>query len=110
MNDAAITPDQVHRLLNDTERRQLVVVLSDIDHCVPLTTLTERMSERLDVPNSDTREFCESLRVHLHHSHLPLFADAGVVEYNADQRLVRPTPKLEAVTERVDRSSKKIRC
>lgn len=110
MSDAAITPEQTHRLLNDTERRQLVVILSDIDHCVPLTTLVERVSERMEVSNNETRELYESLRIHLHHNHLPLFADVGVVEYNADQRLVRPTTKLEAVTDHVDRTQKKIKC
>ncbi len=104
MGDIEISTGQLHRLLKDAERRQLLVVLSGTKRCVPLTTLVERVSEELDAspPQNDLQERCRSLRLQFHHVHLPLFADDGIVEYNPDQHLVKPTAKLEAVAEQLD--------
>lgn len=46
-------------------------------------------------------EDLDRIEVVLHHHHLPLLADVGVVDYDPDEHTVRPSETIERVSEQV---------
>lgn len=113
------SPDRVHRILADAERRRLVRVLADVDRCLPVAAVVQRLadrtggvgrgpSRRLDddgeadgAGRPDSGPSNRELRIRLHHDHLPRLAAADLVEFSAETRVVRPTEALRAVAERL---------
>lgn len=119
MSDTPPSADRIHRILADAERRRLVRVLADVDRCLPVAAVVERLAERTDggmrAPSrrqSDDGEDAgggnpgsgpanRGLRIRLHHDHLPRLESAGLVEFSAETRVIRPTETLRVVAERV---------
>lgn len=65
-----------HRLLADRRRRVLLDVLADRDGPVELTDLAATVAAREDGTDD------ERVAIDLHHHHLPLLDDLGVVVYD----------------------------
>lgn len=78
------TFDAVFECLADRRRREVVAQLRDRE-AASLGELAE---------NADGRD--ERLALELHHRHLPKLADAGLVEYDPDDRAVSSTDRTPA--------------
>lgn len=70
--------------LGDRRRRQIVSILSETDGAVRTDLLAETMAG--SSTHSSTGQTAEALR--LHHCDLPKLAEAGVVDYRPEERLV----------------------
>ncbi len=73
-----------HRLLADERRRTLLDVLGDSTLPVDLTTLAEDLATH----DEDDAATVDELAISLHHRHLPMMDDLGVVDYDTDSRRV----------------------
>lgn len=80
-----------YRLLDDEQRRFVIESLQTVRSGVDTTlddvaTHLERTAERTGRKDADPRR---TLRCRLHHVHLPMLADAGLLEYDAETKRVR---------------------
>jgi len=82
-----VDESELHRLLWDEQRRTVIDVLSEAERAVELAALARAVADRDGVPQ-------ENARVQLHHVHLPMLADVGVVDYDRDASVVVPHPPL----------------
>lgn len=91
--DAGTAPDVFDAMANE-RRRQVVAVLAGESTATDLSTLVDRVANRLPSDRTDptSRPALRQLRVSLHHQHLPKLAAAGLVEYDAEAETVESTP------------------
>lgn len=81
--DTVCQPDRVRR------RRAIVTTLEERETSVSLSTLAEQVLAREADAGWGAGDGDETdLRVELYHNHLPKLADAGVVEFDPDERVV----------------------
>lgn len=94
--------DTVFHLLGDRRRRHVLACLAESEGELTLTELAEEVAAREgqaspgEVPDED----CRSVRLALHHNHVPRLAASGALEYDRDRGLVREsttTGRLERV-------------
>lgn len=86
--------DSVFRVLADNRRRSILYYLGETDETVvPLSDLvahlTQREREWDDTNHPPEATHRERLQLELHHTHLPLLADAQFIEYDAQSKIVR---------------------
>ena len=74
--------DDLYRLLADEHRRAAVTVRHAYDDSVSLDELATVVASETDATET------ASVKVELHHVHLPLMRDLGVLEYDAETRHV----------------------
>lgn len=78
-------------LLDNERRRRAVASLLDRGGPIGLEDLVQRL-----LPDGDTEApTAERLTVELHHVHLPKLAAVGLVEYDADEGVVRDGEAIE---------------
>lgn len=98
---ARIARDDAFHLLKDDRRRAVLRYLASghKDGPTPVSTLTAFVAavEHEDGSTS-VGEIRERVHIALHHSHLPMLADHGVVDYDHEAGTVEPTPLLAALT------------
>ena len=82
-----LTADEYFRVLADERRRALVDVLRDRTEPLSVADLAAAVRPRSDggLPTDD-----EHFRITLHHTHLPLLDDVGIVDYDVEAKMVRP--------------------
>ncbi len=84
-----LTTSQRHRVLANERRRIVCDLLAGHTEPVDLQTVTEAVRVREgadDGPNGD------AIRIALHHSHLPLLDDVGLVDYDPASHRIVPHP------------------
>lgn len=89
--------DQLFDALADERRRAVLDALSAAEQPVDVHRLAERVAARErrgDDAGRPPRDAVRRALVSLHHAHLPKLADAGLVEYDADARVVRTVGEL----------------
>lgn len=85
---------QQYRVLADEQRRCVLDVVTQQETPDTLGELADAVHERLE----DTDATSEEIVIALHHAHLPLMDDAGVLDYDASHRQIEasddswPTP------------------
>lgn len=104
-SSSGLTDSDRHRLFAAEQRRIALELLEEADLPVALeelaTAITDRETElgtrEADAPDAGD---AERVAISLHHVHLPLMADLGVVDYDAASRRVEafrapeePTPR-----------------
>lgn len=77
---------QRHRLLSSDERRAALAALADLSEPVGLTELARAVAADRGAESGDA-DAVGSLEIALHHVHLPLMADFGLLEYDRHRRL-----------------------
>lgn len=96
-----ISRDDAFRVLQDGRRRAILrfLIAEQNDDPIPLSTLAAFVAAaRCDGSESTAvGEVQERVRVALHHSHLPLLDDHGIIDYDSDARTVEPRPLLAAL-------------
>jgi hypothetical protein len=82
------------RLLADEQRRTLVSVLAGQTSPVTLTELATTLGAREPSPDGEP-DTHRTIEIRLHHVHLPLLAEVGVIDYDqAEQRVEPRQPRL----------------
>jgi predicted transcriptional regulator len=79
-----VDEDQYYRLLSDENRRLVLATLAETGPTT-LLALAEAVSNGKSVPQS-----VDETAVKLHHVHLPMLDDAGVIAYDAAGKHVDP--------------------
>ena len=78
---------QLFRALADEHRRAIVRSLDETHTPIPRDALATYVAKEVfsERQRGDFIEFRDRMRLELHHIHLPMLADAGVVEIEAGQ-------------------------
>lgn len=96
-----ISRDDAFHVLRDGRRRAILrFLLVEKKHDpIPLSTLAAFVAAARCDGNESTAvgEVQERVRVALHHSHLPLLDDHGIVDYDYEARTVEPRPLIAAL-------------
>lgn len=84
-------PDTAFALLSNERRRHVLCLLAQRDEELPLQTVATEIIARLEgIDRKDIDEGTyRSVYVSLYQNHVPRLADAGVVQYDEDDRTVR---------------------
>ena len=81
----SLTDAEYNRLLASERRRTLLDVLDDQPTTVDLETLATAIARR-----ECAGDALDSIKIDLHHTHLPMMAEMEVVEYDPTSCLVDP--------------------
>lgn len=87
---AGLTESQRYRLLASGRRRTLLAVLADGSGPVGVEDLAPVVAEREDDAAGTRGDGEQSVRIALHHVHLPMLDDAGLVDYDPESHQVDP--------------------
>lgn len=96
---------RIHEILSHPKRRALLHSLRGVDTTTVETVaadLVEIEEPRFDGGVGPGKT--GSLRVALHHQHLPKMADAGVLDYDSGSRVIETTRTTALVSEWIGRS------
>lgn len=85
---APVDESKRHEILASERRRLVLQVIDDGPTTVSMDDLAEAVAAR-ESPSSPDHDAIEHVRISLHHKHLPMLADAGVLEYDGETRQVR---------------------
>lgn len=88
-----VDEDERHCLLSDEERRTVVDVLGERPGAVPMSELAADVARESDRDRDE-----RNVEVQLHHTHLPMFEEAGLLSYDPDAGLVDAHRALSALT------------
>jgi len=88
---AGLSTSDRHRVLAAKHRRRALDVLAEQTTPVDLETLAAAVAAHEGEAGAD-EETVEQVTISLHHTHLPLMADVGVVDYDPDATLVESYP------------------
>ena len=83
-----LTQSEQHRLLADARRQLVLDVLSDDTASIGLEELAMEILEREETQGADYEGVCR-VQIDLHHKHLPLMDDLGVLDYDPATHLIR---------------------
>lgn len=87
------TEEQILRSLADDRRQTVLSILQERDRSLSLEALSEGVAaaERAVLTDELTQETTNAVAISLHHSHLPMLAEAGVVDYDQKRQTVEYT-------------------
>lgn len=88
------TESEFHRLLSATQRRQAIDLLTDRSPPVSLEDLARAMIESEDSGGTVTKTRLEQTMVSLHHRHLPMMDEVGVITYDIHERQIVSCPSV----------------
>lgn len=78
----SLAPSDRHRVLMDERRREALAVIDDLELPVDLGVVAEAMGE------TDRSETPDTIALQLHHKHLPMMAELGIVDYDPESNRV----------------------
>jgi len=86
------TLSELFELLSHPRRRYVLHLLQDSNEAVSVRTLAKRIAmwEATDARTRPSVVAVESVRVSLHHTHLPKLADSGTLTYDTAQERIEP--------------------
>lgn len=96
---AGLTETERHRLLVAERRRAVLDVLAEWTPPVELDDLVEAIADCEDDAALPRSELERRVAISLHHNHLPMMTDVGVVRYDPASNRIESTPST------VDRTS-----
>lgn len=101
--DARPAPEAMDALLARPRRRVLVSILAERGRRLSLAELATELAERDRASRTPERDEDEtSVRRTLHHVDLPRLAEAGLIEYDHDERTITPTRQLRTLVAGTD--------
>lgn len=83
-----LTESEQHRLLADERRQVVLEVLPEQGSELPLEELATAVHEQESDDSGNGPTGSEDVAVSLHHVHLPILDDLGVLDYDADSHCV----------------------
>ncbi|NHN48576.1 hypothetical protein G9464_13370 [Halostella sp. JP-L12] len=96
-NESSVDPYDV---LADERRRAALSELSDRDGPASLTELAHAVADRTEegaASSPGEPDAVDRIRISLHHQHLPMLADAELIAYDVDRKVVYPTDLPETL-------------
>lgn len=85
------TESHRHRLLASTQRRLAIDVLADRSEPIGVTELAASIASRTDETAGGAATEERRTAVRLHHCHLPMLDDAGLLDYDPTTGRVDPS-------------------
>lgn len=82
---AAIDDSVRYRLLADEQRRLVIETLCDASGGISLSELTDEVIQRADYDETSNPK---RVRIRLHHAHLPMLDESGVIDYDWEERQI----------------------
>ena len=92
----------VYHLLSNPRRRETLTVLLRRPDEMTLRDLSEKIAATEAGVDPAPRPLRESVYNALHQTHLPKLDEFGLVEYDADRKIVRPCPQTRSVNRYMD--------
>jgi len=91
--------DSLLGLCQHQHRRIVLRTLAEEQRELTLTDLTKTVLKyNHQTPITEASEdVITTIRLSLHHNHLPKLASEGLIEYDPERRLVKPTERLDQV-------------
>lgn len=90
--DSPVTVSQLFELLSQPGNRYALAYLVRAEGSVPYDDLVEYVVDEGGTPDGmSTTDFRNRVATRLVHSNLPKLDDAGLIDYDASDRVVRPT-------------------
>jgi|GEM_PF-2045164 hypothetical protein len=88
--------DDVYSVMANEHRRHALAVIAREPEAMNVSRLVEQVADRLkpEPTEAASDRSLRELRVSLHHQHLPKMVSAGLVEYDAENRTVKPTSAI----------------
>lgn len=101
-DDSGSISIDVISLLGDGRRRKVLECLADDPQEMPLADLAEDIAmDEHEPPRSELpADTIQRIATSLYHVHIPQLVDAGVVEYDMERDMVRPSGR----TDRIERA------
>jgi predicted transcriptional regulator len=96
---ASLSLDDAFDILADQQRRQLLIVLHQLETPERLSALARNLAA--DAGRSEAAD-AELLHIRLYHNHVPKLADAGIVSFDEDRRTVELTEQGQALAAALD--------
>ena len=93
--DTALSETDIHDILRNDRRRNVIRVLQEHNTAVSLQELTDEVAIRETGETPPPEGTRDSVYVSLHQTHLPKLQSAGVLRYDPDRSLVKPTERAE---------------
>ena len=92
-----IPETDIHDLLRNERRRQVIKQLQDTVGKTTLRDLAESIAERETGESPPPKNIRNSVYNSLHQTHLPKLDDRGIVEYESDRKTIRLTEDARSV-------------
>lgn len=97
-----IAESELYHLLSNPRRRETLATLWHHDEGLPLRDLSERLAAGEAGTDPAPRALRESVYNALHQTHLPKLAECGLLAYDPDRKLVRPSAHTRPVSRYMD--------
>ena len=94
---SGIPETEIHDLLRNERRRQVIKQLQDTVGKTTLRDLAESIAERETGESPPPKNIRNSVYNSLHQTHLPKLDDRGIVEYESDRKTIRLTEDARSV-------------
>lgn len=88
---AALTESERYRVLEAERRRLILAILAERMTPIDLLELATEIVAREAGPNATDEEAIERVAITLHHTHLPILDEKGVVDYDLRSQRIAPT-------------------
>lgn len=96
---ARIAEEDRHRILADETRRTVTAILRTTSTPIALDNLATRVVDRNEELALQGTDHTDHVAIGLHHNHLPLLADVGIISYDPETKYVDTCANLETLTE-----------
>lgn len=93
----SLTETEIHDLLRNERRRQVIKHLQDTVGRTTLRDLAETIAERETGESPPPKNIRKSVYNSLHQTHLPKLDDRGIVEYDSDRKTIWLTEDARSV-------------
>lgn len=111
-SDLPLPLDTVFRVLAHPRRRRILYYLTTCNYAVPLKELIDKVVIQEAEPHKENlpADVYGQIALDLHHTQIPKLAEAGVIEYNKQEKLValadtiRPLDEYLHLAEQHDQS------
>ncbi|WP_254524654.1 DUF7344 domain-containing protein [Natrinema caseinilyticum] len=84
-----------HRLLEAKRRRMTLDILTGVTATVELSELAAGIVAREGGVDAVTDDAVSDVQISLHHVHLPMMAELGVIDYDASTRRIETCPSRD---------------
>lgn len=99
MTGTRLDRDAIHDLCSDKHRRIVLAVLAEQQRPLTLNDLAKTIvKHNHHVPLTEASgETITRIKTSLYHCHVPKFAEAGLIEFDAERKLVEPNAEFEQI-------------
>ncbi|MFB6267720.1 MAG: hypothetical protein ABEI31_08680 [Halodesulfurarchaeum sp.] len=88
--DEALDQSAIHDVLSNDRRRMVLEALEEAGGPVPVRELSEYIASRESEADPPPRDLRKSVYVSLQQTHLPKLSELDIVEYDSQEKTVRP--------------------